>query len=55
MFVYRARYIFIPSDIENIQLSSEEKGYYMGRFGQSVVACAQLEMADTVGEGIQVN
>ena len=42
---------YIPSDIENIQLSSEEKCYYLGKFGQSVVASAQLKMAETVGEG----
>ena len=43
----------IHTGIEDIELSSEERSYYMERFDQSVVAFDQLEMAETVGEGIR--
>ena len=38
--------------IEDIELSSEERSYYMGRFGQNVVPFTQLKLAETVGKGI---
>ena len=41
----------IYTDIEDIELSSEERSYYIERFNQSVVAYDQLKMAETVGEG----
>ena len=41
----------IHTDIEDIELSSEERSYYIERFNQSVVAYDQLKMAETVGEG----
>ena len=41
----------IPTAREDIQLSSEEKTHYMERFGISVIAYTQLQMAETVGEG----
>ena len=37
--------------IEDIELSSEERSYYVERFSQSVVAFAQLNVEQTVGEG----
>ena len=40
--------------IEDIELNSEERSYYMGKFGRSVVPIAQLKMAETVGKGIYV-
>ena len=55
--VHTAKYtiIYIFTGIEDIELSSEERSYYMGRFGQSMVSFAQLKMADTVGKGIQLS
>ena len=53
--LYAELYKFILTGIENIELSSEEKRYYMGRFGQSMIAFAHLKMGETVGEGIQLN
>ena len=45
-------YNYILTGIEDIELSSEERSYYMERFGQNVVPFSQLKMTQTVGEGI---
>lgn len=44
--------LIVAEKVEDIELNSEERNYYMERFGQCVVAFAQLEMSQTVGEGI---
>lgn len=45
------RYNLTATGNENVKLTSEERGHYMQRFGQSVVEFAQLEITQSVGEG----
>ena len=49
--LYAELYKLILADIQHIELSSKERRYYMGRFGQSMVPFAQLKMAETIGKG----
>ena len=44
-------YKLILTDVEDIQLSTEERCFYEERFDMAVIAFNQLEMAETIGEG----
>ena len=41
-------------DDEDVQLSAEERCFYVERFDEAVISFSQLEMAETIGEGINV-
>ena len=44
--------MFSESDVEDIKLSTEEQCFYEERFDKAVIAFNQLEMGETIGEGI---
>ena len=45
-------FFFTLTDVEDIKLSTEEQCFYEERFDRAVIAFNQLEMAETIGEGI---